>query len=63
MGKADWYEKPEDRLGIAFGMEELDRARATRSRVLPHLRDRQDRSRQSVELFVAEARQYFVLAD
>lgn len=61
MTRADWYQDEGASFGIAFGEDDLERANATRERVLPYLLEKEARSRDRVASFAAQAGKYFSL--
>lgn len=54
-----WRPNPADRAGIAFGMDDLERARGTRGQVLARMLEREDASLDSVRRFIEEVRVHF----
>jgi hypothetical protein len=59
---AQWRPLPEDRVGIAYGMEDLERARRTRDQVLGRLQQRDRESLEAVKRFIDEVGAHFGLA-
>lgn len=57
--QAQWYPDPNDRLGLAYGFDNLEHARATRPLLLPHLKAQETASNGSVRSFIAKCAGYF----
>ena len=54
-----WYPSEEDRYGIAYGLNDLDRAKATSGLVKKHILDEENKSSDRVLAFAAESQSFF----
>ena len=59
MTREQWYEDENKRHGVAFGIEDLPRARATREDALAFMKSEEAAARESVQNFAAYCHEYF----
>lgn len=57
--KAQWYPDAADRLGLAYGFDDVEEARGTRGLLLPHLKEQETRANASVRSFIERCAAYF----
>jgi len=63
ISKEQWYPDPCDRLGVAYGFDDLEHARRTTPDLLAYLRDLQSPANPTVQHFIAQCRRYFPLEE
>jgi hypothetical protein len=59
VSKESWYPDPDDRLGLAYGFDDIDNARASAPRLLAHLKAQESTANTTVSAFVAKCVGYF----
>ena len=59
VSKEAWYPDPDDRLGLAYGFDDVEAARASAPRLLAHLKAQETTANTTVRNFVAKCSGYF----
>ncbi len=54
-----WYPEPRDRLGLAYGFDDVEHARRTQPLLLPHLKTQETSANGSVRAFISKCAVYF----
>jgi hypothetical protein len=59
VSEEQWYSNPEDRLGVAYGFENIERAQKTSALLLAKIEKEQNESAHSVDVFIDACEEFF----
>jgi len=59
VSKEQWYPDPQDRLGVAYGFDDVETARQSRPKLLPYLKAQERETNRTVMDFVRKCERYF----